>query len=300
MQANDCLVAFDPGLEKAPGLHGSAADKVAKYNWLQLGQVGEFKWIDKRLLLVDRSYQRDDKQRNKITEIASEWKWESCGAISVMQRNGASYYEKFMVVDGQNRTLAAWRRSDIIELPCMVFQSKGIGHEAKTFIEINTNRRPVSSYEKFRAKIIAEDRTAIEILSIIKENQLVLKADGNSPGTITCIASCQRLYAQSPKRFRATIRLASDLAKADLINVCQILIGGLGTLDRKISNGFSDERLVKRLHEMGAKALVVAARKMSYQIGRGGEVVWAEGMLELINKKRGAKFLMERRHGDNA
>lgn len=45
--------------------------------------------------------------------------------------------------------------------------------------------------------------------------------------------------------------------------------------------------------QIGALGLVDAARKMSYRAGKGGEVVWAEGMLEIINRKRGAKFSMQ-------
>jgi hypothetical protein len=293
MESNDRIVVFDPSLEKAPGFKGSAADKVAKFKWRPLGLTGEFEWINKKSLSVDRSYQRDDEYKQKIISIAADWKWESCGAISVMKRKDGSY----MVIDGQNRTLAAWRRSDISDLPCMVFLSKGIEHEASSFIEINTNRKPVSAYAKFRAKLVAADQSALEILSVLSDNQLILKADGKTPGAISCIAACQRLHAQSLSRFKATISIASDLARADDVGVCNILIGGLSVLDRKVLNGFSNKRLVQRLYEIGAIALVDAARKMSYRVGKGGEFIWAEGMLEIVNRKRGLK--MQLRNGND-
>lgn len=283
------IVCYDSSLEVAPTPNRKAADKVSKFKWRPLGELGKFMWLDKKILQVDRSYQRDDEYKKKIIGIAADWKWESCGAISVMRRDDGS----FVVVDGQNRTLAAWRRSDITELPCMVFQSRGITHEASSFIEINTNRKPVSAYSKFRAKMIAGDQSANEIISVLEENLLTLKPDGQAPGTITCIAACERVYAQSPSRFKTVIRLASGLAAAEQAGIPAILLGGLAVLDRKIQGGLQNQRFVERLVQVGALGLVAGARKMSYRVGKGGEAVWAEGMLEVVNRKRGAKFSME-------
>jgi hypothetical protein len=283
------IVCFDSNLEVCPMPGHKPIDKVAKYKWRPLRETGEFMWIDKKVLRVDRSYQREDEYKKKIIGIAADWKWESCGAISVMEREDGT----FVVVDGQNRTLAAWNRSDITTLPCIVFRSRGITHEASSFIEMNTNRKPVSAYTKFRANLVAGDQFSIEILSILKENLIELKPDGQAPGTITCIAACQRIYAQSPSRFKTVIRLASGLAAAENMGISAVLLGGLATLDRKIQGGLQNQRFVERIMQVGALGLVDGARKMSYRAGKGGEVVWAEGMLEIINRKRGAKFSMQ-------
>ena len=266
-----------------------ATDKVAKFKWRPLGETGEFMWLDKKVLQVDRSYQREDEYRQKIVGIAADWKWESCGAISVMEREEGT----FVVVDGQNRTLAAWNRSDITSLPCVVFRSRGIAHEASSFIEMNTNRKPVSAYTKFRANLVAGDQSSIEILSVLEENAIKLKPDGHAPGTITCIAACQRVYGQNPLRFKTVIKLASGLAAADSTGISNILVIGLATLDRKIEGGLRNQSFVERIMQIGAFGLIDAARKLSYRAGKGGEVVWAEGMLEVINRKRGAKFSMK-------
>lgn len=238
------------------------------------------------MLQVDRSYQREDEYKQKVLRMASEWKWESCGAISVMQRQDGS----FMIVDGQNRTLAAWKRPDIKELPCLVFESQGIEHEASSFIEINTNRKPVSAYAKFRAKLIAGNPAAIDINNILLENKLKLSQAGKHARSVSCIAACERVYTASPARFRTVIGFASALAEAEDAGVCSILIGGLSYLDQRIPNGLADKKLNQRLFLVGATALVEHARKMSFRTGKGGEAVWAEGMLELINRRGRSKF----------
>lgn len=283
------LVCFDSRLEVAPAPFGKSADKVSKYKWRLLGETGEFMWIDKKVLQVDRSYQREDEYKEKILRMAAGWKWESCGAISVMRRDDGSFF----VVDGQNRTLAAWRRSDIASLPCMVFDSRGIKHEASAFIDMNTNRKPVSAYTKFKAKIIAGDETASSINAALVANGLTLRSNGNAPGCITCIASCERLYRLNRPGFDFILALATQLAYADNVGPCGILLGGLSSMDRKLIGGLNQQRLIQRLHSIGAIALVDAARKMTFRTGVGGERVWADGMLEVVNRVRGSKFLVE-------
>jgi len=285
MSTSSEMVSFDSSFERTPGLNDSLIDKVAKNKWRSLGDKGLFKWIPKSELFVDRSYQRDALE-NKILSIASDWCWESCGAISVMQRPD----DQYVVIDGQNRTLAAWKRSDITHLPCMIFKSQGVHHEATAFVEINTNRKAVSAYTKFKALLVAEDATARQIADAVKENGFVIRPDTGSIRTITCIAACQRVYNQNPGKFREILRVACALASLDEVSLHNILLLGLAVLNRKISVGLSDKKLQERLREVGARALVSEARKASYRAGKGGENIWAEGMLDIINRKRNVKF----------
>ncbi len=285
MSTSSEIVSFDSSFERTPGLHNSLIDKVTKNKWRSLGKKGSFEWIQKSKLFVDRSYQRDALE-GKISSIASDWCWESCGAISVMQRSDGQY----VVIDGQNRTLASWKRSDITHLPCMIFESQGVHHEATAFVEINTNRKAVSAYAKFKALLVAGDATARQIADAVQENGFVIRPDTGSTKTITCIAACQRVYHQNPGKFRETLKVACELAALDDVSLHSVLLLGLAALNRKISVGLSDKKLQDRLKEVGARALVSEARKASYRAGKGGEAIWAEGMLDIINRKRNAKF----------
>jgi hypothetical protein len=281
------IVSFDPSFEQVEVM-GFIASKVVRYNWRKPGAEGVFQMIDKAILVVDRAYQRSVSQ-SKILAIAADWKWESCGAISVMKRQDFCGY---MVIDGQNRTLAAWKRSDIKYLPCMVFESQGVKHEASSFVEINTNRKPVLAYDKFKAKLVAGDAASIEIANAIEENGFVLKANSDNTKTITCIAACQSVYHSNPGKFRLILKTACDLAIEDNCVVSNILLQGLSEINKKIKvvGGIVDPKLNKRLHEVGAQALVVQAKKESYRAGKGGAKIWANGMLQIINRKRGVEF----------
>jgi hypothetical protein len=278
------IVSFDPKLEHVD-VFGSVISKVTRHKWSQLGKPGMFLMIHKENLVIDRTYQRSVSD-SKILSIAANWKWESCGAISVMKRQD----DRFIVIDGQNRTLAAWKRADIIYLPCMVFESQGIQHEASSFVEINTNRKPVLAYDKFKAQLVARDAVSIEIASAIEENGFILRANSDNARTITCIAACQSVYHSNPSKFRLILKTACDLAIEDSCVVSNILLQGLAELNKKIENGLLNVKLNKRLHEVGAQALVVQARKESYRVGKGGAKIWASGMLQVINRKRGVEF----------
>lgn len=279
------LISFDPSHELAPVPSGVSVDKVAKNKWPHPGEKGEFRWIDKRLLCVDDTYQRG----NKNKKIASEFNWQSCGAISVMEREDGI----LAVVDGQHRAIAAWMRSDITEMPCMVFRSQGVAHEADAFVKINTNRKAVAAFDKYKANLVAGDKTAKLIDYIAKDYGLSIRPDGETFGVITCVAACERLIKRGEAHYAAVLDVAAVLAQADNVNVSQILLGGLSVLHCKVAGGLDNERLVEKLKQVGAKALVERARQMTYRLGKGGENTWAQGMLEIVNQiTRGKKFVM--------
>lgn len=281
------LISFGASLEIAPSPNGGFADKVARYKWNPLGPVGDFQWIDKRLIHVDKSYQRDA-YKAKILEIASNWSWQACNAISVMKRPDGV----FVAVDGQHRLVAACHRSDIIEIPCMVFESCGASAEADAFVELNTNRKPVTAFAKYRARLVAGSDVAKEITSIANEHGLSIRESSDSPNTITCIAAMERLYAKDPSSFKAVIAIAAKVAKQDGVNVPKTLLNGLAYLDGKIPGGLADKRLSERIMQVGAKALAESAMKMAYRTGSGGDRIWAEGMMEILNRGIRSKFKM--------
>jgi hypothetical protein len=280
------LIVFDQSMELAPTPKGRPADKIKKNGWKPLDSRGVMMDIDKSRLCVDKSYQREEVEK-KVIDIASDFSWRACGVVTVMQRSNNSYY----VVDGQHRVLAAFKRSDIQKIPCIVFDSTGVESEAECFINANTKRKPVTAYDKFRASLVAKHLTAIELQEIVTENGLILKKHGHTPGTITCIATCQRIMrSYEGTGLRRALSLAAELAKADGIAVSDVLLSGLAYLDQRVDSGLHNARLRQQLIKIGGKALFDSARKMSYRVGAGGNKIWAEGMLEIVNRSLRAKI----------
>lgn len=284
------LFSFDPRYEMVNHLtNGAIVTKQEKYNWDADLEKGVFVWLDKRLLSMDKRYQRYE-ARKRSFKMAGGWKWTSCGTITVMRRDDGI----FVVVDGQHRVIASWYRSDIEALPCIVFRSKGLAHEAEVFVELNSNRKSVTAFDKYKANLITGDSTVTFMNEVFAECGLTSRPYGDAAGTITCISLCQRLINQDPDRFRSVISMAATLAKQDNVYVSQYLVGGLGVIESRIEGGLSNQKLAKKLTEVGAKALVDNSKKMAFRNGRGGEKVWAEGMLEMVNRSRGVKFTLDK------
>lgn len=66
--------------------HGAKVTKVEAFGWKMIDAPGRFEMIDKVLLRVDHSYQRDTINNKRVNEIASEWSWVSCGTLTVACR----------------------------------------------------------------------------------------------------------------------------------------------------------------------------------------------------------------------
>src|SRR6185295_1898141 len=97
--------------------HNSGETKVKIYKWASLDSPGIPYLLQKGMLQIDRDYQRVLSEA-RVLSLAQSWSWLACGSLLVAERSPG----EFFVFDGQHRLEAANRRSDIDELPCVVFK----------------------------------------------------------------------------------------------------------------------------------------------------------------------------------
>ena len=116
-------------------------DKVSRYNWTMRNVPGQFLMIPKTDLEVDAAYQRNRINQRRVDALTRTWDWIACGCLVVALRDD----NKWFVVDGQHRKLAADQRSDIQELPCLVFETGTRREEAVSFLAINQGRVGVAT-----------------------------------------------------------------------------------------------------------------------------------------------------------
>lgn len=122
------------------------------------GEVPALDWIGKHLITVDPLYQRPlDAER--AANIARAFSWRSFGALVVVPA-GDSYH----VTDGQHRLEAAKLHPKVTHVPAVIVQTETIQSEAGMFVDINKNRKNVSSLELFFAELAAETGGAAEVL----------------------------------------------------------------------------------------------------------------------------------------
>lgn len=240
--------------------------------------------IHKADLKVNPEYQRMHVDR-KCTEIAKRWSWLACGVIVVGERNG-----EYWVIDGQHRVMAARKRREITTLPCIVFPTDTISQEAKGFLECNTNRKAVSSYEKYRAGLAAGDEKCVFIADMCNEYGVAIDigASSNKPRATKCIGWLLDKARCNREQFRSTVKTAAELCGECLI-VYEMLCG-LSYIDGNVEGGLRSKRMLERLLAIGGEDLLLAAKKHARICEGGTAQVWAAGMLKEINKGLRMRF----------
>lgn len=274
------MMQADPAPRRGAFLRGGV-DKVERYDWIPLGKIGEFAWLDKRLLLVDsgpHGYQREAHDA-KALDIARDFRWPAFGVLLVARTLDATYF----VFDGGHRLNAAMRRSDVKTVPCMIFDLASRAEQARMFSWANTRRRGVDAHEKHRAAVAGEDAVAIAVEQLISSlGYRTSKSDATY--VIRCIAAVRRCFVNDEAATRDTLALAVQVAQGRIIT--DTLFQGLWYLWRATDGGIGERAERARVLKIGMDALVGGARKAQAAFIKGGARVWAQGMADVINRGR--------------
>lgn len=262
-------------------------DKTKRYGWVTKDEPGSLQMLHKDVLQVHPAYQRDVLPE-KVKAITAEWSWLSLGALVVGERGG-----EYWVIDGQHRTLAAKRRSDITHLPCVVFKTADVKTEARGFLDLNTGRKPVTAVAKQKAMVAAGDEVAVFVQKTCDALSVTIRPTANKAGEIKCVAWCVRRSAENAEAFTQVLAFGAEISRADNMPIPERVLEGIWILNAKCGEGLADKRLAKRLREKGARALLDAANRAAAYYASGGGKVWAQGMLAEINKGLQRKFTMD-------
>lgn len=134
---------------------------------MRISSPPDFKRIPKRLLVIDRSYQREitgQRSQALIGALAANWSWIACGVLIVAPVDGG----RFNVVDGQHRLEAAKRLPHVQDLPCFISDAKDVREQARLFVSINQARVNVTPVQVFWAQVLAGDEEATGIVNAAK------------------------------------------------------------------------------------------------------------------------------------
>ena len=254
----------------------TGVSKVTQYKWSVLDRTGVFLAIPKNQLKVDAEYQRTAIDA-KILRIAAAWSWTACGVIIVADRAG-----EFFVVDGQHRVLAARKRSDISDLPCLVFETTDPSSEALGFLRANKDRAPIKSFDAFRAQCVAGDEgAAIMDRMITGVGRRVDQASGGR--TFAALTALRRIVEvdrdMAERVFGLTAAICENAAMSHQ------MLGALFYIERNLpAPALCENPWRDRLIRLGPDHLMDGVRKAAGYFGKGGDKVWAKGVLDTLNK----------------
>ena len=260
-------------------------DKVKRYRWTIDHQPGTFAMISKDSIAVDHRYQRTLNEGKKL-EISSNFNWVAFGAISINRRINGTLW----AIDGQHRLAAAKNRNDIDVVPCVVFNiPDNIEEEASAFLALNTLRRPLQSKDKFRAQLISGDKVAMmaEHLVHLAGRSIEGESVGNGIDCLTALMTSLKRDADTTDRIWPLI---VELCRDKRID-SRLLIGMTHCEARLVDeNGESSSLLQsankRKLIEVGHSGIMKSIGEACAFYHRGGEMVFARGILNIVNFRR--------------
>lgn len=178
------------------------------------GSPPTLEWVALDRLQIDGEYQRTadtPTSRRIIAGMQREWKWPLCQPLAVSRRADGSMW----VLDGQHRLEGARRRGDIAHLPCVIVTGIEQGEEARTFIDLNTQRQKLSENDKFIGMLAAGDATAKLVAQMLRDTDWRITRKNNTshwkPGELQCAPMLVGLVRQ---RGEGAVRFALGTLRA--------------------------------------------------------------------------------------
>jgi hypothetical protein len=258
----------------------SGKSKIERYGWRPpIDQPGEFLWLDKTVIKVDNeNYQRNPKGATVVTKIAADWSWVACGAIAVALRDDGNYY----AMDGQHRLLAALRREDIRQMPCMVFLVSKVEEEAQGFLRVNTGRKPLSGIERFRAKVTSGNPVTMKVDHLLRLYGYRVTDSTDSKHGVKCVTLLTALAERDADALRAVLMIYRDAFDSRAVR--EKVAAAIAEIYFRRAADVNSKRFVQRCAAVGHSAISEAVNKAAAYYARGGARVFAEGAANALNK----------------
>ena len=266
-------------------VHHNKISKIDRYKWTVQDKAGELRYLNKHVLKISEEYQRTALE-GKVAAIRGAWSWIACGVIIVGERGGG-----FWVIDGQHRVAAASSRADIQTLPCIVFQTADVATEARGFLNANTSRKAITSLDKFRASLAAQDEVAIYANGVFERMQVVPTNSTSGIRALKALGWAMRRATEDRDSFERTLQINAQLCFDCPMH--ERLLEGFWHLVTHMSADTFSKRVVPRAKAIGHARLLDSANRAAAYYARGGAKVFADGILGEMNKGLHHKIVLD-------
>jgi hypothetical protein len=176
-------------------------------------------------LFIDAEYQRP--LTSFVLTVVKEFDPAMVGCLIVSERDG----KDMAIIDGQTRWAAmgrvALRDADVMVddwsddasivnalrkledmpvAPCLVYSGLTREQEAELFSDLQTKRRGMATYLRFRAALVAKKPEAVAIAEIVRGAGFELDVT-ETPHTVKAIAALERVYRRDPALLTAVMNV---------------------------------------------------------------------------------------------
>lgn len=263
--------------------HGGVMKKVEVFGWKTVDQPGEPMRLDKRLINVDHSYQRQHVNHARVLRIASEFSHVCFGSISVAKRPDGTFW----CFDGQHRLAGAMKRADIISVLCTVHNSRGPVDEARFFLAINQDRGAVAALDAFRSLVTHKDPVALVVNAMVKATGYRV-ARGSGKQTVQCVGLLLRIAGQDAAAAETAWRMAARVFDGG--SPTDRILHGLFRAERHLQRlglgSIADPKYTAALLKLTPDRLNKSIVTTSEYYDRGGPLIYGEGVIRLLNHGR--------------
>jgi hypothetical protein len=252
-----------------------------RYGWNMTEHPHFFEEIHKDKITFDYIYQREEDCADRSQAIARDFRWSAFGAICVSRRDGMNF-----CFDGRTRTFAARLRSDVVDLPCLVFVGMTINDEARAFVAIQRQRRMVTAIQQYRAACAYEDPAALFIRDLAAGCRYSINASVQGR-CVKCVAYLQDCARWDRDVLARVWPLVVDLSDGGPIH--HRVIAPIFWIERELrKRGGGAQTLTappfpSRLKKMGAGKVIEAGQKAAAYHSKGSVAIWAKGLVMALN-----------------
>jgi hypothetical protein len=273
-------------------LGGRRQDKVTRYGWLSRNEPGKLEYVPKGALCVDSTYQRS-LNNGKRLRIASHFNWAAFGVLIVARRNDGSLW----VIDGQHRLMAAQSRIDVQDVPVIIFEFGGnVKDEATDFLIANKDRKPLTGVDSFKALVVSGDPTALTVQDMVHGAGRVVGDTSSASRKLRCVKAIYNCMITNGAAMQRVWPMIVELAGDQEID--NRFVQGMHWLEGHMIDATGHERSLvetetrKKLLAAGYSAVLRSIGDAAAYYHRGGQLVFARGILKVLNHKRRVRLMM--------
>lgn len=255
---------------------GAIASEVERQRF-----IPEYQWVKLGELYIDESYQRPISEP-RVWQIATTFTWSLMQALWVGNRGGKLY-----IVDGRHRFAAACILGSKIlpQVPCEIRRTQSVEEEARIFVELTEKRRDISSAQRFAAKLLYKDPSAMDLAKIIKAYGYKVRFDEISrmeaaQGEISAIATLEKIYrAGGRARVSGVLQIIRDAWDAVPPTTSSWMLRAVSRL-LELEPNKSPTTLARRLKDKDPWGLIERGQRF----GHSNEIPQVEAIADVLLK----------------
>lgn len=243
----------------------------------------EIKTVPIGQMFVDSHYQRPLRVK-RAQEIADNFSWDAFGVPVLSRRDDGGYAE----VDCQHRVAAAIIVGHADAAPlCEVFEGLSLAEEAALFRDRN-NMEKVPLIDKFRARLVAGEPKALDMMRILDKNGWRLSTGASSPSTFASIAKFEKVYSADPLAAERAIAVLTRAWGHDSAGIDGRFVDGMGRVFARYGDQVNIDDLVERLarYPGGPARFLGEARGLQPIIGGTVGRAVGEKIIDVYNVRR--------------